>query len=73
MSIVGDSFLRFTGLFESFDFWLVMSQVEEIIHISMTDPEDKDFERNELSFDMHDTEEDAIINLFSKYGIHDLV
>ena len=73
VSIVGDSFLRFTGLFESFDYWLVMSQAEEIIHISMTDPEDKDFERNELSFDMHDTEEDGIINLFSKYGIHELV
>lgn len=64
--IIEDSFLKTTGLFEGFDYWLITRQDGKKVHISYTDPEEEDFERNELAFDMHNEE---IINLFSKYGL----
>ena len=64
--IIEDSVLKVTGLFESFDYWLVTQQNGKTVHISYTDPEEEDFERNELAFDMHNED---IINLFSKYGL----
>lgn len=64
--IIEDLFLKATGLFEDFDYWLITQQDEKTIHISYTDPEEEDFARNELAFDMHNEE---IINLFSKYSL----
>lgn len=64
--IIEDSVLKVAGIFESFDYWLVTQQNGKTVHISYTDPEEEDFERNELAFDMHNED---IINLFSKYGL----
>lgn len=64
--IIEDSVLKATGIFESFDYWLVTRQNGKMVHISYTDPEETDFERNELAFDMHN---ENIINLFSEYGL----
>lgn len=67
--IIEDSTLRMTGMFEGCDYWLVTQHAGKIIHISYTDPEEEDYERNELAFDMHDEDEYGIINLFSRYGM----
>lgn len=46
--IIEDSVLKMTGLFESYDYWLITQQDGKMIHISYTDPNENDFERNEL-------------------------
>lgn len=68
-SIIKDSVLRMVGIFEGCNYWLVTQYEGKYIHISYTDPDDEDHERNELAFDMHDEDECGIINLFSRYGL----
>ena len=67
-----DFILKATGIFESCDFWLIEINNGSKIHISHTDPDNIDFERCELSYDMHDTTAEGMINVFSNYGSYNI-
>lgn len=66
--IAYDFILKAVGLFESYDFWLVEIRDGQTKHITYTDPHNTDFGRDELSSDIHGTEDDDMMNVFSIYG-----
>lgn len=63
-----DFILCAVGLFESYDFWLIECSEGTEIHITYTDDPISDPERLELTSDIHDEEENGMINVFSVYG-----